>query len=690
MGIARRRSSHVGAAACLLFSACLGDPTPLVPDEPVTTTPAALSGGPLRESWTTSLPSVVPTLDPLAIASDGSVHVLASNLDASNNRDVKLYRLAATGEILDQKPTRQLVGQDGEFYAGLAWNGTSLVISGEHASGAFWPKIIAELTPLGVVERWRYGAYGGSGGSTGVTIVYELDTSAESNVLVASGTLSRIDFQALDYTNNGGGAPIFDATLQPDDDVVFGQNGPRVLRLSSTGTNIEWDQTFAPTIPPCPGASEANTVNVVVAVESTPTDHVWAVERATSSACDAPGDKTTWLRALRLDAQGTLVGEAEWHPVDAWQIFHGADDAGNLYLATEVTIAPGETELRIARFSPTFSGPVWERSLRPTSDLRQELRGMTVSSDGKMILYGGGQSGDGTTEGFITMLRPSDGTSYGSKIEHDSIFVRAELDEDETALIAVRQVGLMPAAHTRVTHYQLDRDGDGLPDAWEEHGVPYGPGNGKLDLAALGCSPDRKDVLLEIDMMAGVQDEIFDAVFNVVAAFANAPVDNPDGSTGVEIHVINMFDEISPDSPIWTNTNADYMEFKDTWFGTALQRECCHRRAWVPVPPASPVPRDPPGGARTVLRLGRGAATRARVRLRIGEAVRGRRGRSVGTRGGQVEFFVGRYPFPSRMKRSERSVKRSAMICALSASGNTLGQSLNRRFVVMEVERRYS
>jgi hypothetical protein len=30
---------------------------------------------------------------------------------------------------------------------------------------------------------------------------------------------------------------------------------------------------------------------------------------------------------------------------------------------------------------------------------------------------------------------------------------------------------------------------------------------------------------------------------------------------------------------------------------------CRRRRAWVPDPPASPVPRDPPGGARTVLRL---------------------------------------------------------------------------------------
>ena len=54
---------------------------------------------------------------------------------------------------------------------------------------------------------------------------------------------------------------------------------------------------------------------------------------------------------------------------------------------------------------------------------------------------------------------------------------------------------------------------------------------------------------------------------------------------------------------------------------------------------------------------------------------------------GQVA--CGRYPFPSMTKRSERSVRRSAMTWALSASGKTLGQSLKGRLVVMRVERRW-
>ena len=45
------------------------------------------------------------------------------------------------------------------------------------------------------------------------------------------------------------------------------------------------------------------------------------------------------------------------------------------------------------------------------------------------------------------------------------------------------------------------------------------------------------------------------------------------------------------------------------------------------------------------------------------------------------------YALPSRTKCSDLSVRRSAITCALRASGNTLGQFLKARFVVMLVDR---
>jgi hypothetical protein len=118
--------------------------------------------------------------------------------------------------------------------------------------------------------------------------------------------------------------------------------------------------------------------------------------------------------------------------------------------------------------------------------------------------------------------------------------------------------------------------------------------------------------------------------------------------------------------------------------GTHVLLDCRHRRERDPVSAESPVPRGPAAGAETVLRLSlrepwarvvRGAGLAALVCSGEGEE------------GDQVRAL--RKPFSST-KCSARSVRRSAMTWALSASGNTLVQSLNARLVVMQVERRKS
>jgi hypothetical protein len=112
---------------------------------------------------------------------------------------------------------------------------------------------------------------------------------------------------------------------------------------------------------------------------------------------------------------------------------------------------------------------------------------------------------------------------------------------------------------------------------------------------------------------------------------------------------------------------------------------CHHRARRVPLSAASPVPRDPPVDETAVLRL-----FQPRREARVGESARGRRcGVGVlsveGVKVGQGRAV--RKPF-SRTKCSARSVRRSAMTCALRASGKTLVQSLKARLVVMQVERR--
>jgi hypothetical protein len=84
-----------------------------------------------------------------------------------------------------------------------------------------------------------------------------------------------------------------------------------------------------------------------------------------------------------------------------------------------------------------------------------------------------------------------------------------------------------------------DRDGDGLLDHWETRGVDTnGDGKIDLDLARMGADPGHKDLFVELDYMK--PHKLRQAAIDIVVrSFANAPVSNPDGRTGINLHVDN-------------------------------------------------------------------------------------------------------------------------------------------------------
>lgn len=84
-----------------------------------------------------------------------------------------------------------------------------------------------------------------------------------------------------------------------------------------------------------------------------------------------------------------------------------------------------------------------------------------------------------------------------------------------------------------------DSDGDGLSNDWEENGVDVdNDGTVDLDIAAMGADPLHKDLFVELDYMAGHQLPV--AATNIVVnSFSNSPVTNPDGTTGINLHVDN-------------------------------------------------------------------------------------------------------------------------------------------------------
>ncbi|MCB0211951.1 MAG: choice-of-anchor L domain-containing protein [Anaerolineae bacterium] len=87
-----------------------------------------------------------------------------------------------------------------------------------------------------------------------------------------------------------------------------------------------------------------------------------------------------------------------------------------------------------------------------------------------------------------------------------------------------------------------DTDGDGLLDDWETDGLTVSSAgvNEFVDLPAMGADPKHKDVFVEIDYMVGgghSHQPTAAGIANIVDAFDNAPVTNPDGTTGIHLHV---------------------------------------------------------------------------------------------------------------------------------------------------------
>jgi uncharacterized repeat protein (TIGR01451 family) len=101
----------------------------------------------------------------------------------------------------------------------------------------------------------------------------------------------------------------------------------------------------------------------------------------------------------------------------------------------------------------------------------------------------------------------------------------------------------------------LDTDEDALLDHWETMGIDFNGNGGTPDLALhqppFSANPNRKDIFVEIDYMEGgghthrpdrtpsntalVGATVLQAV---TTAFANAPVANPTGPTGITLHAI--------------------------------------------------------------------------------------------------------------------------------------------------------
>lgn len=93
----------------------------------------------------------------------------------------------------------------------------------------------------------------------------------------------------------------------------------------------------------------------------------------------------------------------------------------------------------------------------------------------------------------------------------------------------------------------FDVDADGLFDHWETDGIDMdGDGVADLDLPELGADPMHKDIFLQIDYLEDRDTTAFGTYTHEIAPgvtqklaeiMAAAPVQNPDGTTGIRMHI---------------------------------------------------------------------------------------------------------------------------------------------------------
>lgn len=97
-----------------------------------------------------------------------------------------------------------------------------------------------------------------------------------------------------------------------------------------------------------------------------------------------------------------------------------------------------------------------------------------------------------------------------------------------------------------------DSDGDALPDQWELLGYDRDDdGTIDVDLPAMGADPNHKDLFVEIDWMTNHQLDNA-AIQQIVTALAQSPaVGNPDGRSGIALHVDNGSGSIMTGNRTW-------------------------------------------------------------------------------------------------------------------------------------------
>jgi len=229
----------------------------------------------------------------------------------------------------------------------------------------------------------------------------------------------------------------------------------------------------------------------------------------------ASGSTTRWM-VVKYNMDGNWVWNAPLYKPQMGGPYPqiAVDDWGNIYTyGTYRTVSPatgeGEVQFYLNKFDAGGSQLLVKELGAKAGNVCATPQAIAIGENGSIILAG--ETAD------LFNGQPFTGKTLTAYLSGDK-----ETLCDRNAFV-VKFLG------------DVDTDGDGLLDRWETDGYRTDAGF-IIDLPAMGADPKRKDIFVEADWLAGHQPSAL-AIDVVVRKFAEAPVTNVDGSTGISLHV---------------------------------------------------------------------------------------------------------------------------------------------------------
>ncbi|MCC7389438.1 MAG: FG-GAP repeat protein [Phycisphaerales bacterium] len=442
------------------------------------------------------------------------------------------------------------------FYGPNGWQSEAKVYASEPSAGSLFGRSVAAERDCVVVGHL------GANGSAGAVYVFEKvgDTWGEPAKLVAA------DGMGQDYFGS--------SVAVCGDTIVVGAPGANDPMTDSGAvyifkrTNGSWEQAAKLTLA---GGEEFDNFGNAVAISGTE-----MIAGAPGRGTEAEGEAYIYSNAGGGWHRTAILADGNATP---WSYFGlSVDiDAGWAVVGAPLDNDSGIDSGSAHVYRKGGSGWVEDAVLFDDEGTSGDRFGQVAIWQGTIVAGAPFHDGAGSNAGAVFVFS-RDASDWGAPSRFTLVSATGTIGNSVAIDNGAAVLGAQGAKKTfGLRQTGADSDGDGLLDEWERPwGGIDGDGDGVPDLILyeLGARPDRKDIFLEVDLMNGVSEGngfSQEGLDLVVSAFANAPIQNVDGSTGVQLHA--MVDTAETGIPYKSPWAGDWSDFDDNKsLGTPAER----------------------------------------------------------------------------------------------------------------------